>query len=105
MADALITKLSNVKQIMVRPTSAILKYGGADQDLLAAGREQEVDAVIEGKVQRAGDQIRLTIQLVRVSDGASLWAGTFDDKLTSIFAVQDSISAQTGWDLSPGVDP
>jgi DNA-binding winged helix-turn-helix (wHTH) protein/TolB-like protein/Flp pilus assembly protein TadD len=92
MADALITKLSNVRQLVVRPTSAVLKYGDASQDLLAAGREQNVDAVIDGKVQRVGDRIRATVQLVRVSDGASLWADTFDDQFTNVFAVQDSIS-------------
>ena len=92
MADALITKLSNVRQIAVRPTSAVLKYGEAGQDLLAAGREQGVDAIIDGKVQKIGDRIRATVQLVRVSDGASLWADTFDDQFTNVFAVQDSIS-------------
>ena len=94
MTDALITKLSNVKQVVIRPTSSILKYASSDQDLLAVGREQGVDAVIDGKVQKVGDQLRLTVQLIRVSDGASLWAGTFDDKFTNIFAVQDSISSQ-----------
>lgn len=101
MADALITKLSNVKQVVVRPTSAILKYENAEQDLLSAGREQAVDAVIEGKVQRLGDEVKLTVQLVRVSDGTSLWAGTFNDKFTSIFAMQDSISAQVAASLVP----
>jgi TolB-like protein/Flp pilus assembly protein TadD len=92
MADALITKLSNVHQIVVRPTSAVLKYNGASQDVLAAGREQSVDAVIDGKVQKVGDRIRATVQLIRVSDGASLWADTFDDQFTNVFSVQDSIS-------------
>jgi len=92
MADALITKLSNVHQIVVRPTSSILKYNAASPDILTAGREQGVDAVIDGKVQKVGDRIRATVQLVRVSDGASLWAETFDDQFTNIFAVQDSIS-------------
>lgn len=101
MADALITKLSNVKQVVVRPTSAILKYENSGQDLLAAGREQGVDAVIEGKVQRLGDEVKLTVQLIRVSDGTSLWAGTFNDKFTSIFAMQDSISAQVAASLVP----
>ncbi len=101
MADALITKLSNVKQVVVRPTSAILKYENAEQDLLSAGREQAVDAVIEGKVQRLGDEVKLTVQLIRVSDGTSLWAGTFNDKFTSIFAMQDSISAQVAASLVP----
>lgn len=101
MADALITKLSNIQQVIVRPTSSILKYENSDQDLLTAGREQGVDAVIEGKVLKAGDRLRLTVQLIRVSDGVSLWAGTFDEKFTNIFAVQDSISEQVGAALVP----
>ncbi|HEX3086224.1 MAG TPA: winged helix-turn-helix domain-containing protein, partial [Pyrinomonadaceae bacterium] len=55
MADALITKLSNVKQVVVRPTSSVLKYAAGGQDLLAAGREQGVDAIVEGQMQKAGD--------------------------------------------------
>jgi DNA-binding winged helix-turn-helix (wHTH) protein/TolB-like protein/Flp pilus assembly protein TadD len=92
MADALITKLSNVHQIVVRPMSAMLKYNDGSQDVLAAGREQAVDAVVDGKVQKVGDRIRATVQLLRVSDGASIWAETFDDQFTNVFAVQDSIS-------------
>jgi DNA-binding winged helix-turn-helix (wHTH) protein/TolB-like protein/Flp pilus assembly protein TadD len=94
MADALITKLSNIKQIVVRPTSSILKYSNATQDPLAAGREQMVDSLLEGKVQRSGERIRITVQLIRVSDGKPLWADTFDETFTNIFAVQDSISQQ-----------
>jgi DNA-binding winged helix-turn-helix (wHTH) protein/TolB-like protein/tetratricopeptide (TPR) repeat protein len=94
MADALITKLSNIKQIVVRPTSSILKYSSATQDPLVAGREQMVDSLLEGKVQRSGERIRITVQLIRVSDGKPLWADTFDETFTNIFAVQDSISQQ-----------
>lgn len=94
MADALITKLSNVKQIVVRPTSSILKYSNTTPDPLAAGREQLVDALLEGKVQRSGERIRVTVQLIRVSDGQPLWADTFDETFTNIFEVQDSISQE-----------
>lgn len=94
MADALITKLSNLRQIVVRPTTAMLRYTDAAQDPLAAGREQGVDSLIEGRLQRSGDKIRVTVQLIRVSDGAPLWAGTFDESFTNLFAVQDSISKQ-----------
>jgi DNA-binding winged helix-turn-helix (wHTH) protein/TolB-like protein/Tfp pilus assembly protein PilF len=94
MADALITKLSNIKQIVVRPTSSILKYQDNEQDPLAIGREQKVDLLLEGKVQRAGDNIRVTVQLVRVADGLPMWAGKFDEKFTNIFSVQDSVSRQ-----------
>jgi tetratricopeptide (TPR) repeat protein len=92
MADALITRLSNSNQIVVRPTSSVVKYTGAETDALAAGRELEVDAVLEGRVQRDNNRIRVTVQLLRVSEGAPIWAGTFDDYFTNIFAVQDSIS-------------
>jgi TolB-like protein/Flp pilus assembly protein TadD len=94
MADALITKLSNIKQIVVRPTSSILKYQDNAQDPLAIGREQKVDLLLEGKVQRSGDNVRVTVQLVRVADGSPLWADKFDEKFTNIFSVQDSISRQ-----------
>lgn len=94
MADALITRLSNIDQIRVLPVSAVMHYAQPVRDLTAIGRSLRVDALMEGKIQRAGDRIRFTVQLVRVRDGASLWAGTFDEQFTNIFAVQDSISQQ-----------
>jgi TolB-like protein/DNA-binding winged helix-turn-helix (wHTH) protein/Flp pilus assembly protein TadD len=100
MADALITKLSNSRRIAVRPTSAVLRYAALADDPLAAGRELGVEAVLDGKVQRAGDRVRVTVQLLRVSDGASLWAEKYDEKFTDIFAVQDSISAQAARSLT-----
>jgi DNA-binding winged helix-turn-helix (wHTH) protein/TolB-like protein/tetratricopeptide (TPR) repeat protein len=92
MTDTLIAKLSNVRQIGVRPTSAIIKYAGADT--LAAGRALGVDSVLEGTVQRAGERVRVTVQLLNVGDGATLWAQSFDARLDDIFTVQDSISEQ-----------
>ena len=94
MADALITRLSNLDQIQVRSMSAVLPYARSGRAPQAAGRELGVDAVVEGKIQRADNRIRITVQLLRVRDGASLWAGTFDEQFTNIFTVQDSISQQ-----------
>lgn len=94
MTDALITKLSNLRQLAVRPTSAVLKYGGAQADLAAVGREQQVDAVLTGNFQRTAERVRVTVQLVRASDGRPLWAETFDEKFTDMFAVQDAISSR-----------
>lgn len=92
MADALITRLSNLQQLVVRPSSSILKYTAPDQDPLEAGRQQGVDAVLDGKIQRAADRVRVTVQLLRVQDGQQLWADRFDEKFTDIFALQDAIS-------------
>jgi serine/threonine-protein kinase len=92
MADTLIARLSNVKEINVRPISSVRKYADLEQDAVAAGREQRVEAVVEGQIQRSGEKIRVTVRLVRVEDGAALWTAQFDEKLTDIFRVQDSIS-------------
>ncbi len=101
MADALITKLSNIRQITVRPTSAVLKFAGEGKtDPVAAGRELNVDSVLEGSIQRAGDRVRVTVQLVSVRESRPLWAHSFDEQLTDIFTVQDSISAQVAQALT-----
>lgn len=100
MADSLITKLSNSRQIVVRSLASVRKYSGLDQDSLAAGRELQADSVLEGNVQKSGDHIRVTARLIKVTDGTSLWAGTFDEKMTDVFAVQDAISQKVADALS-----
>jgi TolB-like protein/class 3 adenylate cyclase len=92
MADTLIAKLSNTRRIIVSSLNAVRKYSGLEQDSSAAGRELQVNSVLEGNVQKVGDRIRVTARLINVADGASLWAGTFDEKFTDVFAVQDVIS-------------
>jgi len=94
LADALITRLGNVLQIVVRPTSAVLRYGRPERDPVAIGRELRVDAILEGSVQRIGEKVRVTVQLVRVADGSMLWADKFDEQFTEILAVEDLISDQ-----------
>ena len=92
MADTLIAKLSNSREIIVSSLNSVRKFVSIEQDSLAAGRELQVNSVLDGTVQRAGDRIRVTARLVKVADGSSLWSGTFDEKFTDVFAVQDAIS-------------
>ena len=94
MADALITKLGNIKRIIVRPTSTTLKHALAEQDPQAVGERLGVDTVLDGRIQREGDRIRVTVQLVNVGDGATLWAEKFDTQFTNIFGLQDSVSEE-----------
>ena len=105
MSDALITGLGNSRQVVVRPTSAVRRYADPLQDPLAAGREQGVEAVLDGSVQRMGDRIRVTVQLFRAEDGATLWAAKFDERFTDIFAVQDSISQEVMRELMIELSP
>ena len=92
MADTLIARLSSSEKLIVRPLSSVRRYTGLEQDPQAAGRELDVESVLDGSLQRSADRIRLTARLVNVADGASLWVGTFDQNATDVFAVQDAIS-------------
>jgi TolB-like protein/Flp pilus assembly protein TadD len=94
MADTLIAKLSSLKQLIVRPTSAVRKYASIEQDPLAAGREQGVDAVLDANVQKLDDRLRVTVRLLRVADGSALWSFRCEDACTDVFAAQDAISDQ-----------
>jgi TolB-like protein/DNA-binding SARP family transcriptional activator len=100
MADTLIARLSGIRDIVVRPMSSVRKYADLKQDVLAAGRELGVESVLEGSLQRQGNRVRVTVRLLNVSNGASLWAGTFDEELTDIFGLQDAISEQVAQALS-----
>lgn len=92
MADTLINKLSSMKRIIVRPISAVRQYSSLEQDAVAAGREQGVDVVVEGSIQRSGNKVRVTVRLMKVVDSSQLWTESFDEKFTDIFAVQDRVS-------------
>lgn len=103
MCDALITRLSGLNQLIVRPTSSVVQYNKPGQDSLTAGRELGVDALLDGFVQKSGDKIRVTAQLLSISDGKHLWSGQFNANFTDIFAVEDSISRQMVEALLPNL--
>jgi len=92
MADTLIARLGNNQKIIVRPLSSVRRFGNLEQDAVQAGRALDVEAVLDGSIQRWGDGIRVNVRLIRVADGTALWTGTFDEKSTGIFVVQDAIS-------------
>jgi DNA-binding winged helix-turn-helix (wHTH) protein/TolB-like protein len=92
MADSLIMKLGSLRQITVRPLSAVRRYTDVEQDAMKAGRELRVESVLEGHIQRLQDRIRVSVSLRRVRDGQQLWADRFDEEWTGIFAAQDVVS-------------
>ncbi len=94
MADALITRLSNLRHFVVRPTSAVRSYTSMEQEPLVVGRDLGVELVVEGSIQLAGDRIRVRVQLIDIPSGASLWAEKFDEDFTDLFAVEDNISGR-----------
>ncbi len=105
IADTIITRIGQLEGIAVRPTSSVRRYGSAQSDALDAARELRVDAVLDGTVQRAGNRLRINLNLVRVSDGASLWSRSFNTGFNDIFAVEDEIAQQVVGELRPRLTP
>lgn len=93
MSDTLIAKLGNIQSLNVRPTSQIIKYANQNTDAISAGRELKADAVLEGTIQRNGERVRVTVQMLDVETGKVLWGQSFDEKFSDIFSLQDAISA------------
>jgi DNA-binding winged helix-turn-helix (wHTH) protein/TolB-like protein len=92
MTETLITKLGSINQLRVRPMSAVRTYTDLQQDPIRAGQEVEAEAVLDGTIQKAGDQVRVTARLTNVKTGEVIWAEQFDEGLTNILKMQDSIS-------------
>ncbi|MEJ7846740.1 MAG: tetratricopeptide repeat protein [Pyrinomonadaceae bacterium] len=96
IADSLIYKLSSMKGLVVRPLSAVRKYKDLEQDPLAAGREQQVDYILESSYQLAGGHIRVTSRLFNVASGQIEETYKSEKDAANVFAMQDAIAGQVG---------
>jgi DNA-binding winged helix-turn-helix (wHTH) protein/TolB-like protein len=94
MADTLINKLSGIKQLIVRPVSAVRNYTSLEQDPIAAGQELAVDYVVEGNLQMQGNKTRATVRLLSVQDKTAVWTTTCDQACNTIFELQDGVAEQ-----------
>jgi serine/threonine protein kinase/tetratricopeptide (TPR) repeat protein len=101
LTDALIQRLGRLRQVVVRPTGSVQGYERRNLDPLEAGREQQVDAVLDGSFQRSGQRLHVRVQLLRVSDGRQLWEQAFDQGSNDPFYLQDVLAEQTAQALLP----
>ncbi|MCD9188580.1 MAG: protein kinase [Pyrinomonadaceae bacterium] len=92
LADAVITELAQLKSLIVRPSSVVAKYQGAEIDPREAGQELRVNAVLSAGFIRSGDKIRVTAQLLDVLSGEILWSDRIDAQGSDILALQDGIA-------------
>jgi len=92
LADAVITELAGLRSLIVRPSSVIAKYQGADVDPRQAGQELRVNAVLSAGFIRSGERMRVTAQLLDVSSGEILWSDRIDAEGSDILALQDMIA-------------
>jgi hypothetical protein len=82
-----------------------MNYINKEIDALQAARELNADAVVDGTYLRVGDQLRVSVNLLRVQDGVSLWAEKFDERFTDIFTIHDRVSQQVAKRLRLKLDP
>ena len=105
IADAVIRRISQTGELTVRPTSAVRRYINEEVDSLEVARQLNVDAVFEGTVQREGDRLRVSVNLLRTSNGELLWADSFDMRSTDIFTIQDQVAQQVAARLRLQLNP
>src|SRR5262249_52275351 len=92
LADELLSTLTKVPGLRVAARTSSFHYKGKAATLAEIGDALNVATVLEGSVHKAGDRIRASVRLVKVSGGYHLWSQTYDRTLEDIFAVQDDIA-------------
>lgn len=100
LTDVLISRLSTISRLAVRPISSVLSYE-PDSDPLMAGRKLCVTYVLSGSLRRTGDMIDVTIQLLKVSDSQIIWSEQFDEKLGNLLNLVDRIGYRVAEAIVP----
>ena len=96
MTEQLLDVLAKVPGLKVVARTSVFQFKGKGGDVRDIGRKLGVAYIVEGSVRRDGEEVRITAQLVRVSDGFHVWSETYDRKLESVFALQDDIAGRIG---------
>jgi adenylate cyclase len=92
ITEDIITELSRFSELMVIARNSTFQYKGKAADIRQIARELGVRHVLEGSVQRDGDRVRITAQLIDATTGAHRWAERYDRHLSNVFAVQDEVT-------------
>src|SRR5210317_1607949 len=100
LTETLLHMLAQIPDLKVAARTSSFAFKGQNKSIQEIAAELEVAHILEGSVQHAGDQIRITAQLIRASDGFHVWSKNFDREFTDVFAIQDEIATQVGNALS-----
>ena len=92
LADELLNVLAKIRGLRVAARTSSFQFKGKNDDIAVIGRKLNVATVLEGSLRKVGNRMRISVQLVKVSDGYHLWSESYDRTLEDIFAVQDDIA-------------
>jgi serine/threonine protein kinase len=92
LAEDIINSLSKVPELSVVARTSAFSFKGREVDIRELGGKLDVETVLEGSVQKSGQRLRITAQLIKVADGYRLWSQRYDREMDDVFAIQDEIS-------------
>ena len=92
LAESLINALTKIKDLRVPATTSSFSFRDKQRDIQEIGEKLNVETVLRGSVQKAGNRVRITSQLIRISDESLLWSEQYNRNLEDVFAIQDEIS-------------
>ncbi|MFC2123321.1 adenylate/guanylate cyclase domain-containing protein [Bacteroidota bacterium] len=106
MVEAILTNLQKIEDLRVKSRTSVEQYRNPDKDLTIIARELKVAFILEGSVQKVGDNIRITAQLIEGSTGDHLWADNYDGKYTDeIFLFQSDVAKRVASSLQAVITP
>ena len=100
LTEELTHHLVRLGSLQVAARTSAFQFKSAARDIREIGREMNVGKVLEGSVRRAGDTLRITVQLVNVEDGCQIWSQRYERRSEDVFAVQDEIAEAVGKELT-----
>ena len=92
MTEALIGDLAKISSLRVISRTSVMRYKGSDKSLPQIAKELKVDAVVEGSVQRVGDRVRITAQLIHAPTDTHLWANSYERDLRDVLTLQSEVA-------------
>jgi TolB-like protein/DNA-binding winged helix-turn-helix (wHTH) protein len=105
MTDALITELSQISALKVISRTSMMQYKKTDKSLRQIARELDVDAVVEGTVQRSRDRVRITAQLIQGATDKHIWASSYERSLQDVLSLQGEIANEIAEEIRVKVTP
>src|SRR5882724_1211756 len=103
--DEILTKLAGIGDLKVISRSSVAKYKSKPEDLKTVARELGVATVLEGSVQKAGDKVRVNVQLLDARDETHLWAKSYDRDLKDVFTVESEVAQEIADTLRAKLSP
>jgi TolB-like protein len=100
IAEELLNQLSKIRGLQVPGRTSTFAFKGQNEDFRVIGEQLHVAHVLEGSIRKAGERVRITVQLVKAADGFHLWSETYDRDLIDIFAIQEEIAKAVAKALS-----